>query len=180
MNYKLWLVLILQVMLVGCASSPIAGVSNFHVVSHHIYRGGQPTPDGWKALQTLGVKTVIRLDFPAEGANDEEQIAVLDLKMKVVDASGSPSTLFDKGQAPTPEKIRLAIERLGDRSLQPIYVHCLHGQDRTGLIVGFYRVLHDHYSKEEAYQEMLDYGFHPDLFPGLVKVWEDFDGKTLP
>jgi protein tyrosine/serine phosphatase len=148
------------------------------VVSHHIYRGGQPSPDGWKALQTLGVKTVIRLDFPAEGANDEEQAK--NLGMTVADASGSPSTFSDKAKAPTPEKIRLAVEMLGDKSLQPIYVHCLHGQDRTGLIVGLHRVLHDHYSKEEAYKEMLDYGFHQGWFPGLDKVWEDFDGKTFP
>jgi hypothetical protein len=52
------------------------------------------------------------------------------------------------------------------------YVHCEHGQDRTGLIIGAYRVKVEHWTKEQAYQEMLRFGFHP-LLRGLCWSWEE-------
>lgn len=153
------------------------GVPNFRVVdSGVVYRGGQPTAEGWSYLQSLGVKTVVKLDLSTEGSDDE----ATRLGMTVVDASGPPSDLKDFYEAPDPERIRLAVQTLEDESRWPVYVHCLHGQDRTGLIVGLFRVRHDHYTKSQAFKEMRENNFHWELFPGLDDVWEDFDGKTLP
>ena len=50
------------------------------------------------------------------------------------------------------------------------YVHCEHGQDRTGLIIGAYRVRVQRWSKSQAYQEMKAHGFHP-LLHGLYSSW---------
>ncbi|MDN0082742.1 tyrosine-protein phosphatase [Crenobacter sp. SG2305] len=169
---------------VGCAmGSPASqglaaghGVPNFHIVDSGVYRGGQPTSEGWAYLKSLGVKTVVKLDLPAEGTDEE----AARLGMTVVDASGPPSDLKNFYEAPDPARIRLAVQTLEDESRWPIYVHCLHGQDRTGLIVGLFRVRHDHYTKPQAFAEMRENNFHWALFPGLVDVWEDFDGKTLP
>jgi protein tyrosine/serine phosphatase len=144
-----------------------------------IYRGGQPSPDGWNELQKMGIKTVVRLDLESEGGNDESVEQVKNSSIQVIDASGPPSKYSERKEAPSSEKIRKAVEALANESNRPVYVHCLHGQDRTGLIVGIYRVLHDHYTKEQAYNEMLDHGFHQNMFPGLVNVWEKFDGKSL-
>ena len=52
------------------------------------------------------------------------------------------------------------------------YVHCEHGQDRTGLTIGIYRVQHDGWTKEKAYNEMIAHGFHKSLH-GLDDFWED-------
>jgi len=52
------------------------------------------------------------------------------------------------------------------------YVHCLHGQDRTGLIVAVYHVRHDGWTKARAEKEMLAHGFHKELH-GLWDFWED-------
>lgn len=168
--------LTLCINLAACVGPTLLGVPNFHEIGQGVYRGGQPSPDGWDELQKLKIKTVVRLDLESEGGNDEQ---VKKPGMTVVDASGPPSKYSERYEAPAPERIRLAVETLANESNRPVYVHCLHGQDRTGLIVGIYRVLYDHYTKEQAYKEMLDNGFHPNLFPGLTKVWEKFDGKTL-
>ena len=41
-----------------------------------------------------------------------------------------------------------------------IYVHCLHGVDRTGFVIAAYRMLVQGWTIEKAYQECLDYGHH--------------------
>jgi hypothetical protein len=140
----------------------VHGIPNFAIVDPGVYRGGQPDTDGWKYLKSLGVKTVAK-----------------ELGMAVVDVSGPPSDYTDFYKAPRPEMMRLAVVTLEDENLRPVYVHCLHGQDRTGLAVGIFRVLHDRYSKSDAYKEMLDHHFHPWLL-GLSDLWDGFDGKNLP
>jgi protein tyrosine/serine phosphatase len=156
-------------------SNATHGIPNFAIVDPGVFRGGQPNTEGWEYLKSLGVKTVVKLNFESEGSDQEAK----DLGMAVVDVSGPPSDYTNFYKAPKAERIRLAVTTLQDESRRPIYVHCLHGQDRTGLVVGIFRVLQDRYSKSEAYKEMLDYHFHP-LFGGLDDVWNDFDGKNLP
>lgn len=161
----------------ACASHkvlPEHGVPNFREVIPGVYRGGQPTSEGWAYLKEKGVKTVVRLHLDSEGSDEE----AVKLGMTVVDASGPPSEIGDVFGAPKPERIRLAVETLRDEKLRPVFVHCLHGQDRTGLIVGFFRVLHDGFTKKAAYAEMRKHKFHPAL-RGLHEAWERFDGKTL-
>ena len=39
----------------------LPGVPNFHKVSENLYRGAQPTNEGFEQLEKLGVKTVVNL-----------------------------------------------------------------------------------------------------------------------
>jgi len=39
----------------------IRGVPNFHTVNDNIYRGGQPSDEGLRALASAGVKTIVDL-----------------------------------------------------------------------------------------------------------------------
>jgi hypothetical protein len=62
-------------------------------------------------------------------------------------------------------------------SIKPnTFIHCTHGQDRTGLIVGEYRIRSCGWTKELARKEMKEYGFHPELF-GLELFWEESQPK---
>ena len=169
---KLALLLLLAV---SARAADKEAIPNFREVSPGVYRGGHPTKEGWALLKSKGVKTVIKLHTPGEG-DDAEAAA---LGMTVIDASGPPATIKDVLGAPKPERIKLAVESLANSKNRPVYVHCLHGQDRTGLIVGLYRVLHEGLTKEAAYAEMLEIGFHPSL-RGLRKIWKRFDGKAVP
>src|SRR5581483_6427270 len=61
-----------------------AGVPNFHQVAPNIYRGGQPTDQGWNSLAKLGVKTVIDLRRENEHSAQDEKKAVTAAGMRYV------------------------------------------------------------------------------------------------
>jgi len=52
----------------------------------------------------------------------------------------------------------------------PTLVHCLHGNDRTGVLCAFYRVLVQGWSRARAWDEAILQGFHPELL-GLDDEW---------
>jgi hypothetical protein len=43
------------------APKPISGLPNFYSVTPNLYRGAQPTAEGMRALEAMGVKTVLSL-----------------------------------------------------------------------------------------------------------------------
>lgn len=47
-------------------------------------------------------------------------------------------------------------------------VHCTHGEDRTGLLVALWRVVHG-VGVDQAYADMMRHGFHP--YRALWAVW---------
>lgn len=57
----------------------------------------------------------------------------------------------------SPWDVQFAVSLLQNESLHPIYVHCRHGRERTGLIIAAYRV-RTGTSVEAAYNEMVGLG----------------------
>ena len=52
----------------------VEGIHNFYKVDEHVYRGAQPTDEGFRYLAKLGVKTVIDLRGAGEGRRNEESV----------------------------------------------------------------------------------------------------------
>ena len=52
----------------------VPGIKNFDQVDAHVYRGAQPTGEGFRYLARIGVKTVIDLREAGERAQAEERI----------------------------------------------------------------------------------------------------------
>ena len=80
-NLLLALILVMALLSVSvcakCSADPAApGAPNFHRVNGNLYRGGQPTAQGWTSLERLGVKTVIDLRREGEHSTKAEQQAV--------------------------------------------------------------------------------------------------------
>jgi hypothetical protein len=56
------------------------------------------------------------------------------------------------------DTVRSTLKFMHDRNNQPVYVHCAHGHDRTGMIVALYQVCYLHAKPDDAYREMLTRG----------------------
>src|SRR5260370_8401475 len=56
------------------AGSTAPGIKNFHQVDEHVYRGAQPTDEGFQYLSKIGVKSVIDLREDDERSPAEERM----------------------------------------------------------------------------------------------------------
>jgi protein tyrosine/serine phosphatase len=134
----------------GNAAEPqVKGLPNFHQVNEHIYRGGQPTQEGFKHLAKLGVKTVIDVRETSSRSAAEEKL-VNSLKMKYVAVP-----MFN---CPSREQAAKVLAIMHDESAGPVFIHCRRGADRTGTLVACYRISHDKWENEKALQEARSLG----------------------
>lgn len=131
----------------------VPGLDNFARVSSTLYRGAQPTPEGYRQLKQLGVKTVINLRHLHSSKADIEAAGMTCIELPLsADLFGS--------EPPTDEKIQKFFDVVLDPARQPVYIHCMAGKDRTGTMAALYRIEIDGWSPEEAAEEMRLFGFH--------------------
>ena len=139
------------------AQSLAGDLPRLRQVNSSILRGGRPTAQGLKILAQKGIKTIINLENSQSAVQFEKQ----NLRNSGIRLITSPMESFS---TPDDNQVQAVLEALNDPKNFPIYIHCHHGEDRTGLIVGLYRVEHG-VSPADAYHEMLSLGFHKILFP---------------
>lgn len=170
---------ILSVLVLMMSSPVFADISpdlipNFHKVSDGIYRGANPIDKagvaGIKALADLGVRTIIDLQggdldgswfgavanwaMPEPGEQPDmiatEQKAAEAQGIKFVNLPLDSHAVIDQKEA---GYIQQALAILSDSTQQPIFIHCEHGADRTGLVIALYRVLHQGWLVKDAVTE---------------------------
>ncbi|HEX8494048.1 MAG TPA: tyrosine-protein phosphatase [Pyrinomonadaceae bacterium] len=124
---------------------------NFHQVSQQLYRGAQPRDGGIRKLKELGIKTIINLRGEDEETRAEQAEAeALGLRYFSVPLPGM--------RRPSDEQVQRVLALINAPERQPLFVHCHHGEDRTGLIIAVYRITHDGWTSEQAKQEAKHYG----------------------
>jgi protein tyrosine/serine phosphatase len=121
-------------------------LKNFQEVEASLYRGAQPTEEGFRELAKLGVHTVVDLRGSG-GRSSKEARIVGGLGMQYVNVP------LDGFRAPTPEQVSKLLGILENQSDGPVFVHCRRGADRTGTILALYRIEHDHWGNEKALDE---------------------------
>lgn len=128
-------------------------IKNFHVVSDRLYRGAQPTEEGIQHLARMGVKTILSLRCGRRASAIEKAAA---------EAAGMrfENIPLSYWKVPTEETIDRFLALVDDPANGPIFIHCFHGADRTGLLVATYRISRLGWSFQEAYNEMKRCGFH--------------------
>jgi tyrosine-protein phosphatase SIW14 len=135
-------------------------IKNFGQMDEHFYRGGQPAKDDYQSLKDLGVKTVIDLQ---EKPTKYEKAAVEALGMKYVNIP------MDDTEYPKPEAVETFLKIMNDPSTGTVFVHCKGGKHRTGAMGAVYRLTHDGWDYEKAYQEMLNYDFYTKWGRQVIK-----------
>ena len=151
----------------GLAAAEPIGVPNFHQVSDRIFRGAQPTVEGFQALAKMGIKTIVDLRREASQARAEQQV-VEALGMKFL------SVPMQMG-APTDQQISRVIEELNSNA-GPVFVHCHGGRDRTGTVIACYRKTHDAWDSQKALDEANLDGMRRDA--GMRKYVRKFASLT--
>jgi hypothetical protein len=123
----------------------IRGVANFAQVSPVLYRGAQPTQEGFRELKRLGVKTVLSM---RAGDDDAKLIAGQGLRLVRISS---------RAWLPRTRNVVAALKVILEPRYQP-FVHCQAGKDRTGLVVAAYEILFLGKSVDEAVSERRSYG----------------------
>ncbi|MBS1992882.1 MAG: tyrosine-protein phosphatase [Cyanobacteria bacterium SZAS LIN-2] len=149
----------------------VPDLPHYFVVDEGLHRGAQPTPRGFEILRDQGLKTVINLRDEQPMRIDEAEI-IRSLGMTYVSIDMDPFL-------PAPdEKIEKFLKVVTDTKNSPSFVHCLHGQDRTGMMVGIYRMVVHGFEYQQAFEEMCALGFHRE-FVNLEKSARRWEGRKL-
>ena len=140
------------------------GLPNLFKVSDDLYRGAQPTDEGFRQLKEMGIKTVVNLRVLH---SDRDEMG---------DVSFDYERFNIKAWHPEDEDIIRFLKIVTDKSRAPVFVHCQYGADRTGTMVAVYRVAVCGWSKDDAIAEMTQggYGFHP-MWQNLVAYVRGLD-----
>lgn len=128
--------------------SSAPGIENFHQINPNVYRGAQPTGEGFQYLSTIGVKLVIDLREHDRRAIEEER-AVTNAGMHYVNVPMTGMT------APTEAQINQILALMEDGASGPVFVHCKRGADRTGAVIAAYRIDHDSWDGAHALHEAM-------------------------
>jgi len=152
---RYWLLLLAFVLagvLPAYAAAPV-GLPNFHLVAPGIYRGAAPTAAGLSTLKTMGIHTIIDLRISPKLVKQEKARA---------QALGFTWLNLPMGsEPPTQKQVDTLLAVLTKAPKESVFVHCQHGADRTGCMIGIYRVVVQKWSFAQAWPEMRRYGFNP-------------------
>jgi protein tyrosine/serine phosphatase len=142
------------------------GLPNFFKVSDTLYRGAQPTNEGFQELKKMGIKTIINL---REYHTDENFIKGMGFIYFQIPTSTSN---------PLRNHYQKALDIINNPDLQPVFIHCQHGADRTGTAVALYRITVQKWDTDEAIREMREggYGYHT-VFKEIVKFIRNFNSR---
>jgi len=130
-------------------------IDNFGRVNSNYYRGAQPNGRDYTDLAALGVKSVI--DLTSDDAQTNEKSLTQHAGMRYFQI---PMTTH---QAPTPAQLTEFLKLVNDPANQPVYVHCVGGRHRTGVMTAAYRMTQDGWGADQAFKEMKQYKFGADF-----------------
>jgi tyrosine-protein phosphatase SIW14 len=160
--------------LVSCgAHAAETTIPNFAKVTDGLYRGGRPSELDLLYLVSIGVKTDISLQGGDLNNPGYETIVRWWEPGEIPESIAKEKDLAEKLQmtfvhaplnsiAPITPEEDAAIDQLllimNDPLAQPVYIHCEHGKDRSGLLVALYRVKYQGWTAKAAYAEWAKYG----------------------
>ena len=146
-------------------------IDNFARVNDGYYRGAQPNGEDYADLAAIGVKTVINLTSGKDHQPDEKA-RVEQHGMRYVHIPMSTR------RPPTDQEIATFLAAVDEEG--GVYVHCVGGRHRTGVMTAVYRMTRDGLTGRQAFKEMKQYKYGPDfLHPEFKKFIYNYQPATL-
>jgi protein tyrosine/serine phosphatase len=144
----------------SASAFPNIRIKNFGQMDERFYRGAQPGQADYQDLAALGIKTIIDLrDDPTSYERRAAQAA----GMRYVNIPMSDSS------RPSDNQIDQFLKLANDPATGRFFVHCAGGRHRTGVVGAVYRMTHDGWDFDRAYQEMKGYDFYTRWGHGSLK-----------
>jgi tyrosine-protein phosphatase SIW14 len=148
-------------------------IDNFGRVDATFYRGAQPKGDDYADLAALGVKVLINLTDDDADATEPGMAERAGMRYVQI-----PMTTH---QPPTNAQLTQFLQIVTDPANQPVFVHCVGGRHRTGVITAVYRMMHDGWDPARAFAEMKQYKFGADfLHPEFKQFVYDYPATLAP
>lgn len=132
-----------------------ASIHHFEQIDKEVFAGSKPRTDqDFQFLESLHVHYIVNARFlPFFSGSEKRKAKKYGMTLLCLPMNASPIAPSEKHV----DKILLTIR---DKQFQPVYIHCVLGRDRTSLIAGLYRIYFLGVSKNEAWREMKESGFH--------------------
>jgi len=148
-------------------SAQLPGLPNFGTISQQLSRGGQPNPAGFEELKKMGIDIVVNLRHDtAEIIREQVLVQTQGMQYLSIPWRGSNN--------PSVAQIVQFLELLRANPDKKVFVHCERGAERTGVMVATYRMSRQHWTAEQALNEMELFGFRAMRFGHLKKFVQDF------
>lgn len=141
------------------------GVPNFGQVTPTLYRGGQPTAEGFENLSRMGIAIIVDT-----GRSKRDEALIKHLGMTY-------DSLPWYCPFPKDAVFERFVQIVRENPHKKIFVHCRFGDDRTGMMIAAYRMAAEGWTAKEAMQEMHEFGytaFHHVMCPGLARYEKSF------
>ena len=141
------------------------GIPNFGQVTPALYRGGQPSGEGFEKLAHMGIDIVVDT-----GRSKRDEMLIKNLGMAYI-------SLPWYCPFPKDEVFERFIKITREHPGKKIFVHCRLGDDRTGMMIAAYRMGQQGWTAKEAMQEMHEFGYrgvHHLMCPGLARYEKSF------
>ena len=138
-------------------------IDNFGLVNPNYYRGGQPKDQDYADLAALGVKTLINLTSDDAQTNEKSLTERAGMRYFQI-----PMTTH---RPPTPAQLTEFLKLVRDPVNQPVFVHCVGGRHRTGVMTAVYRMTQDGWAADRAFKEMKQYKFGADFLHSEFKAF---------
>jgi tyrosine-protein phosphatase SIW14 len=144
------------------------GVKDAGKLNDHLYRGTQPNKKGMQALKDMGVTVIVDLrgEFRKESTKEKKQAESLGMKFVLIPGNGwSP---------PTDEQMAQFFAIIAHRPEHVVFVHCWLGGDRTGVFLAAYRIAFEHWTPQQALDEMHAFHFKGFWHPAMKSYVKGF------
>lgn len=145
----------------------VPGIGDFGEVTPRLFRGAQPTREGFQTLSKMGIDIVVDTRGNRTKSEGKE---VRRLGMRYV-------AIPWHCPFPHDEVFARFLKLVRENPDKKIFVHCRLGDDRTGMMIAAYRMGAEGWTADRAMGEMEHYGFtgvHHVICPTLASYEKSF------